>query len=121
MSRMWSYRLQTQLGQDGRLVEALLEEAARYDPTLTPERLLDLGQMFFARLALEQQDTKAWVLVQRLDLEREQFEFDQAKFKETLRSKLQAGLDVLAHAFKCNPEAMELYQEARVLITQETR
>ncbi len=104
----------------GQTVETLLEEMTKWDPGLTPARLQRLGQMVFSRLALEQEDVRAWAIVQRLELQREQFDFAVAKYKETLRSKLRAGLEVLAQAFKQNPEAMKFYEQARALILKET-
>jgi hypothetical protein len=48
-------------------------------------------------------------------------QFEEEKFKESLRDKLQAGLDAVAEAFKKNPQAMEFYKQARALISRETK
>ena len=39
------------------------------------------------------------------------------KFKEKLRTKIQAGLDEVAEAFKANPEAMASYKKACELVS----
>lgn len=48
-------------------------------------------------------------------------DFGLKKFHEAMRSKLEAGLDELAAAFKANPEAMRFYQQARELVGRETQ
>ncbi len=47
--------------------------------------------------------------------------FEETKFKESLRDKLQAGLDEVAAAFKKNPQAMEFYKQARALVSREMK
>jgi hypothetical protein len=48
-------------------------------------------------------------------------ELDETKWKESLRKKLESGLDAVADAFKANSQAMELYQQAREMISQNTQ
>lgn len=48
-------------------------------------------------------------------------EFEIEKYKDATRTKLQAGLDAVAEAFKTNPEAMNFYQRARSMIERETK
>lgn len=47
--------------------------------------------------------------------------FEETKFKEALKSKLESGLDALAEAVKHNAEAMKLYAQIRELIARETK
>ncbi len=54
-------------------------------------------------------------------LKKAKLELDRDKFKETLRTKLEAGLEEAAAAFKKNPQAMEFYKQARALIARETK
>ncbi len=54
-------------------------------------------------------------------LRKQGMDFNREKFKEGLRTKLEAGLDALAEELKHNPEAMKLYQQARKMITTETQ
>jgi hypothetical protein len=48
-------------------------------------------------------------------------EFEISKHNESLRTKLQAGLDELASSLKGNAEAMKLYAQMRQLISRETK
>jgi DNA-binding phage protein len=47
--------------------------------------------------------------------------FNETKFKESLKTKLQSGLDAVAEAFKGNAEAINFYQRARSMIERETK
>ena len=113
-----SYRLAQQLRANESTVEKLLEEFKRAKPDATPEEIRAAGQSFFSALALQQQDPKIWAMTQSLALKREELEFDREKFKAAIKSKLEAGLDELAAAFRANPEAMDLYNQARALVTR---
>jgi hypothetical protein len=46
-------------------IRELLSQLAKDDPSLTPERLHQLGNIFFAGMALEQQDPAAWYMARR--------------------------------------------------------
>lgn len=48
-------------------------------------------------------------------------EFNEIKFKESLKTKLQSGLDAVAEAFRGNPDAMQFYTRARSMIERETK
>lgn len=91
---------------------ALEDEKLRH-PDLKDEELFEMGQRFFARQAIADADARGWTSVQSLSLERD-------RFRESIRSKLQAGLDALAEAFKSSPQAMKLYQQARAMIEEAT-
>lgn len=110
--------LQQQLDQHANTVALLLDDVTKQLPALTPDQLHQLGQSFFARLALGEQNVQAWVKIQWLELHRQQFEFAQVKFKEALRSKFQAGLAGVAKAFQENPEALDLYKRACALLPE---
>ena len=94
-------------------VEAILQDEKLAHPERTDSELFELGQRAFARLALASSDAKAWTSVQALSLERD-------RFREAMRSKMQAGLDAVAEAFRKSPEAMEFYQRARKMIEEAT-
>lgn len=114
-------RLEQDFSHSARLTGSLLAEVARAHPTLAPERLQQLGQRFFATLALDLQDTRSWATMQHLELQHEQFLFAQARFKETLRGKLKAGLDVVGCAFRNNPQALSLYERAQALLIADSQ
>jgi len=115
-TRLTAARLQAQLRRNEQTVEALMRDLASSQPGWTPDQIQQVGQAFFSALALEQQDIKVWQAAQALALKREQLTLEQAKFKESLRTKLETGLDAVAEAFMGNAEAMGLFQEARKLL-----
>jgi hypothetical protein len=107
-------------------------------PDWTEEKMRETASAFFTMLAMSRQDTRGFACVARLGLESgrdrilaEKLKFDKAKterklalneqrleldtlkLRESLRKKVDVGLDALAKAFKKYPEAMELYQQAR--------
>ncbi|MGO9203586.1 MAG: hypothetical protein ACLQM8_23940 [Limisphaerales bacterium] len=90
-------------------------------PKWDPEEVQRAGQAFFSGLAVEQQDPRIWHITQRLALEREQLALEQARFKESLRTKLRMGLEVIAEAFRENPQAMKFYERACALIDSEVK
>jgi len=64
-----------------------LSELAEEDPTLTPERLHQIGNIFFAGLALEQQDPAAWYMAQKIALRRAQLQLETQKHLDTLKTQ----------------------------------
>ena len=48
-------------------------------------------------------------------LREEHLKLEKEKFVAAMRTKLQAGLDAVAEAFKGSPQAMELYGKARAI------
>jgi hypothetical protein len=118
-------RLRRQLRLNGAAVQTLVEtfqsvseaEGQEWDA----EQIQRLGQAFFSAMAVQQQDPRIWNMTQRLALQKEQLTFEQSKFKESLRTKLQMGLEALAEAFRETPPAMRLYEQARALIDTETK
>ena len=85
------------------------------------DQLQRAGQAFFSAMALAQQDPRIWNMTQRLALAKEQLALEQSKLKESLRTKLRLGLEAVAQAFRDNPQAMLLYEQARALIDAETK
>ncbi len=62
------YRLRDQRAQNDIVTQELLAQAAERNPELTPERLQEIGCMFFSGLALANQDPKTWFQAQRIAL-----------------------------------------------------
>jgi hypothetical protein len=118
-------RLRQQLSLNAMAIQTLVKtvkSASKAQPqNWDPEQIQRLGQSFFSAMALQQQNPNIWNMTQRLALLKEQLTIDQSKFKESLRSKLQMGLEALAEAFRENPQAMSLYDQARALIDTETK
>lgn len=114
-----SFRLGAQMRRNESAVERLMRDLSKEHPEWTIEQLQKVGQAFFTSLAVEQQDPKGWFLAQQLALKEKQLEFDQQRYKEALRSKIQAGLEAVAEAFRGNTQAMALYRQARDLVAKE--
>lgn len=77
------YRFREQMEKNELVVERLMETLAERKPDLTPERVSQLGQIFFCDLALEQQDPEAWSLAQRTGIRKAQLELALQKYRDT--------------------------------------
>jgi hypothetical protein len=86
----------------------------------TPDQIQAIGQAFFTLMAIEQQDPKAWFLMQQIQLRKQRLAFHETRWREALRTKLEYGLDAVAESLKANPQAMELWRQARAMIEKET-
>ena len=53
---------------------------------------------------------------ERLQIERDRLELARQESQEKLRTKLDAGLDAIAEAFRHNPQALALYKQSRELL-----
>ena len=73
------YSLQQQLARNASTVETLLADYVKTDPKLPPEKIQAMGQAFFSAMCLAQQDPDAWVLVQRLNLQRSALALDERR------------------------------------------
>ena len=76
------YRLREQRAQNDIVAEELLAQAAEHNPALTPERLQELGFMFFSGLALANQDPKTWFLAQRIALHKARVDLAAEKYHD---------------------------------------
>ena len=118
-----TYRLRQQLRLNHATVKTAVKfvksDAEANGEQCDPEELQRLGQRFFSEMALEQRNPSIWNMTQRLALKKEQLALEQTKFKESLRSKLRLGLEVIAKAFRKNPQAMKFYAQACALIDTE--
>jgi hypothetical protein len=108
----------------GRQIKEFLQKEM---PDASPEKLRELGVMFCTLVSLGNGDAKEFVTVSHMQVqsEREQIrarklDLEERKFQEALRLKLDAGLDALAKMFQENPEAMNHFEKARELVTNET-
>lgn len=64
------WRLRERLAQNATIVDTVLAEAQKNDPTLTTEKLFPVGQAMFSAMAIDAQDPQVWLATQRLELER---------------------------------------------------
>ncbi|HWD20502.1 MAG TPA: hypothetical protein VHB20_14615 [Verrucomicrobiae bacterium] len=82
LSQFYSWwQLRRQCEQNEAAVEGLLESVKELGITATSEQLQALGQAFFTKKAIEQQDSKQWFNAQRLALKKEELLIDRQKFQ----------------------------------------
>ena len=89
------------------------------------EKIREAAASFFTFHTMNKRDVEGFASMARLRVQAERcrirerkLELEQLKFEESMRRKVDAGLDALAKAFKKNPEAMKLYQQARELLEE---
>ena len=113
------YRLRHRCAQNRNSVGALIQELRSARPAWTPDEVHQAAQTFFEALAFQRQEPRLWALTQRLDLRRAQLELSATKHKDSQRTKLKLGLDLIVEAFRDNPKALKLYEEACDMIEPE--
>lgn len=89
------------------------------------QKIREVVASFFTLRSMAHRNEKGFTSVARVNLQAERsriqdrkLDLETLKFKESLRRKIHVGLDALAKAFKKNPQAMELYQQARELLRE---
>lgn len=91
VSRFLSWHhLHQQLARNESAVLTLTAELEKQNPSITPDRLHELGQLFFATTALEKQDGRAWYLIQQITLLKAQHQFELTKYQDTLQARKEA-------------------------------
>jgi len=106
------YRMRQRCAQNLNSVGALIKELRSARPAWTPDEVHQAAQTFFEALAFQRQEPRLWALTQRLDLRRVQLELSATKHQHSQRSKLKLGVEVIAKAFRDNPEALKIYEQA---------
>ncbi len=100
------YALRQQLARNESAVEALITDLAHKDPSVSPEKLQELGQQFFSALAVQTQDPKTWFLTQQIALKGRQLDLDREKFqRETCELFLKWAADKRALEIASGPSA----------------
>ena len=90
-------------------------------PNWTRDRIRnEVLDMCYFRV-LRDRDYKLGIQTMAADSKLEAVQINRNRFKESLRKKLETGLDQLGQALKDTPEAMELYQQMRELVAKETQ
>ena len=92
-----------------RAEEGKLQYAAM-NPEASPEKLQSVGQMIFTNKSIVSGDLNGFVKLVSLAERRAAREFDEEKFKESLKSKLQVGLDAMFAEIQDNPKALEAFE-----------
>jgi hypothetical protein len=121
LSGFWSWQWrQAQWDRLGEIASQDEEMLSEMYPGVSRDRLRDATiKRMYAQADLEQ-DPKLGLRVVATDLKESREQRDWEKYQQGLKSKLQAGLDAVAEAFKGNARAMEFYQQARKMIAKET-
>ena len=76
------YHLRQQMDRNGLALEQLLVDIATQNPDITPERIYQLGQIFFSGLALAKQDPHAWCLTQRTSLSKARLDLATQRYRD---------------------------------------
>ena len=84
------HRLRQHIACSEAAIRELLSELAKDDPSLTAERLHQIGNIFFAGMALEQQDPAAWYMAQKIALRRAQLQLETQKHLDSLKAQKEA-------------------------------
>jgi hypothetical protein len=84
------YRMREQLDTNRVVAAELVAERSEKDPTLTPEKLDELGHTFFAGMAIEQRDPRTWYMIQQITLRKSELEFEIQKYKDLLQAQREA-------------------------------
>ena len=130
-SRFWSEVCEPELlKRRSRMVksaDARMAEAERRPGQFDKATLDAIGEKAYAIAISPQSDPKdikatMMLLLKAQDQNRKERELGLTteKYRDGLKTKLQAGLDAVAEGFKGNARAMELYSQARKMIAKET-
>jgi len=105
------------------LLRQMMSFAREHYSGWSEEKIRETVAGFFTMQTMARRDVNGFASMARIDLQSERcrlkkqkLELEKKKFEESSRLKLETGLDAIAEAFKKNPEAMKLYQQAREMI-----
>jgi len=92
-------------------------------PGWPEEKVNEAAASFFTLHAVATRDVKGFASMARFYLQTERCKIrekklalEELKFEDSHRKKFQAALDAIGQAFRKNPEAMRLYEQARAMI-----
>jgi hypothetical protein len=83
---------------------------------LDAEKVSAVGQIAFEAQALAEQDPKLFVALRRLRVSEKTFELEEEKFRETMKSSVEKGLDALQQEIKGNAEALALFERLKASV-----
>jgi len=78
----------------------LVAELAMERPELTPERLHEVGHIFFTSLALQKQDQKSWHMNEQITLKKARLHFETRKYEDKLKKHGPTACDSVAPSTK---------------------
>ena len=132
LSDFWSWVSQLEdLQSTNDLLENFEEFTRKRNPDWTPERVRSNAIEFFIAHTVRRRDPSKFAQIMQLDqaerfgktkagFEERKISLSEQKWRDGVKTKLQAGLDAVAEAFKGNAKAMEFYSQARKMIAKET-
>jgi hypothetical protein len=84
------YRLKQTMRRNQAAIQTLLTEIATEHPEITPDSLHHIGHVFFASLALQKQDHKAWYMTEQIAVRKAQLQLDTKKYEDELKARQEA-------------------------------
>jgi len=113
--RQWVIR-EAEEEKHGRAARRKARSIRKRHPRWSKEKVREEMLKWSYDRAQEKEDEILGLRTVSADVQVERLGLAWEKFQESQRTKLERGLDALAAAFKENPEALKLYQQARDLI-----
>lgn len=100
-------------------------------PDLPEGDLQGYANEFFQLKAIKENDSETWLafasarhraLMDKAKLEQREreLEFDKEKFRQSIKSNIERGLDALFEEIKANPQAVELFGRMKEIVAKET-
>lgn len=107
------YRLELKFRSANDVALQSMEALQRLNPGISPEKVMEHGQLVFSAKAIAEDDAKTFARFADI-AERKAGRLQEAeKFKASQKSKIEAGLDALAEAIKGNKAAEAIYRELK--------
>jgi len=84
------YHIRQTLARNETAIATLAAELAKEDATLTADRLHEVGHIFFASLAVQKQDHKAWYMAEQIAIRTARLQLDTRKYDDELKAQREA-------------------------------
>jgi hypothetical protein len=99
-----------------------VEAQLKADPNLhfNAEQVSAAGQIAFEQIALQLQDVKGFINLSKLRLKQRELELNLEKFRQTVKSDIDKGLDALHAEIKGNAQALQLFEKFKAAILAST-
>jgi hypothetical protein len=118
LSGWWEwYPLARELSETGSLLDDLkiyLKENPDID--LDSEQLSKAGQVIMEKRALKAADPKHFIAMRRLRLSERNLDLEMQKYRNSLETKIEAGLNALHTEIRGNAEAEQLFTRIRAIV-----
>jgi hypothetical protein len=104
------YRAKHQMTRSQLVVQELASTFTKQNPDLTPERVDQIGHMFFSSMAIEKQDPRAWYLAQQIACRKSEIQLAFQKYHDQVQARkeaIQRELDLAKSKGGLSPETIE--------------